>query len=317
MTYADDNLDLKQLRYFLAVAETGGYAKAAEKLDITQQAVSAAITRLEASLQAKLFIRNQGGTQITDAGRALYKRALVILEDTRAAAREVRMVAQGELGDVRVGVADDPSGGVLPRSVYALCKQHPKILVSIAHALNRDLKEDLLEGKLDLVVAAPWQPWQSNKDLIVEEIYSTQLTLVCGANHPLAGREEVSLEDMQKFPWLVPSPPSPIHNEIIRAYRRANLHPPERVTYCDSIVSGQALLTYGEHIVPSHRATNEPLIEKGLLATLPMQFDFGYKIACLAYRRQAILNESTKMLISMIHTQAKDEGDSTPILAQA
>lgn len=304
-----ESIDFKQLRYFLAVAETGGYARAAQVLDITQQAVSAAIAKLENTLDTKLCERDQSGTRLTDAGLELERRARIILQDTHQAAREVWSVGKGEKGNIRIGTADDPAGSIAPRSVYMLSRKFPDVHVSISVGLNRILKDQLLDGALDLVVAAPWQPWQSDHGLIVEELYSTQLTMVCSASHPLAQKKSLSLTDLQDFPWIFPSPPAPIQPEIFREFQKQGISPPERYIYCDNVVSGISLLSYGEHLVPAHKGTIESSIKDGSLVSLPLTFDFGYRAAILAYRRGAILNEATRSLIDIIRSESRSSDE--------
>ena len=305
-----ETIDFKQLRYFLAVAETGGYARAAQVLDITQQAVSAAISKLEATLDTKLCERDQSGTRLTDAGLELERRARIILQDTHQAAREVWSVGKGEKGDIRIGAADDPAGSIAPRSVYVLSRQYPDVHVSISVGLNRVLKGQLLEGALDLVVAAPWQPWQSDHDLIVEELYSTQLNMVCAASHPLAAKKDLALSDLKDYPWIFPSPPAPIQPEIFREFQNQGITPPARYIYCDNVVSGISLLSYGEHIVPAHKGTIESSIKDGALVSLPISFEFGYRTACLAYRRNTLLNQASKSLIEIIRSESTTHRES-------
>ncbi len=300
-----DQLDLRQIRYFLTVAETGGYAKAAHQLNITQQAVSAAISKLEKSIETKLFDRNQGGTRLTDAGKRLVLHARVLLHDAKTAAEEVWAVGHGELGNVRLGTADDPAGSVIPQAVYALSQLHPSLHVSIAMGLNRTLRNQLLDGALDVVVAAPAQGWQSDHELVVERLYATQLRFVCSTKHPLAKKESLTLEDLRNYPFIFPAQPAPIQNDVNAAFISEGIDPPSRFIYCDNYVSGPALLSYGDHIVPAHPGIVGPFLEGGLLVALPFDFKFGYRVAYLAYRRNALLNAATQKLIDLIRAESK------------
>ncbi len=317
------SLELRQLRHFRAVYEARGYVKAAEKLELTQQAVSASISKLEASLGAKLFRRDCKGAVLTDAGQALLKRARIILSDVRAAVEDIDALSSGHEGEAHIGVAGDPSGGVVPRALYEIFQKHPRITVSIAAGFSQDLKRDLLEGKLDGVVAAPDQEWRSDRDLIIEELYTTKLYIVCSAKHPLANRKSVTLENLQNYPWVFPRHPALNHQTVTSIYLEEGLAPPAKFIFCDNINAGQALIVLGEYVIPGYVQLNEMLLEHNILTILPIDVDFGVRSAYLAYRRNAVLNKATLTLFDYLRDAAKivrDKPgyyDSTPVIDNA
>ncbi len=302
-------MELRQLRHFLAVYEAGGYVKAAEKLDLTQQAISASIAKLESSIGSKLYHRGYKGAVLTDAGQALLERARIILADVEAAVADIQAVSAGREGEVRIGVAGDPSGGVVPRALYEMYMHRPRVTISIAAGFSQDLKEDLLEGKLDAVVAAPDQPWHVDRDLVVEELYTTKLYIVCSATHPLVSRAHVELKDLQDYPWIFPRFPPLNQETVTTVFLEAGLEPPSKFIYCDNINVGQALLVQGPYVIPGYLHLNATLFAHNILTILPLDVDFGLRSAYLAYRRNAVLNKATLTLFDFLRRAAEDVRD--------
>ncbi|MEM6340149.1 MAG: LysR family transcriptional regulator [Pseudomonadota bacterium] len=143
-------MELRHLRYFVAVAEHGGISHAAERLNIAQPAVSRQIRDLEAELGFDLLLRERRRVVLTDAGRAFADRARAILRETEEAADAARRIARGEAGTVRVGFLESASwAGHVPRTLNRFKRRHEEIRLDIRPMSSVDQIDALQAGEID------------------------------------------------------------------------------------------------------------------------------------------------------------------------
>ncbi|MEM7667357.1 MAG: LysR family transcriptional regulator [Pseudomonadota bacterium] len=147
-------MELRHLRYFVAVAEHGGISHAAERLNIAQPAVSRQIRDLELELGFDLLSREGRRVVLTDAGRDFAVRARSILEETQAAAEAARRIASGEAGTIRVGLLESASwADHVPLTLNQFKRQHDCIRLDIRPMSSVDQIDALLAGELDAAFA--------------------------------------------------------------------------------------------------------------------------------------------------------------------
>lgn len=145
-------MQLQQLRYFTAVAETLHFTRAAELVHVSQPSLSQQIRALEQELGADLFRRARGNIALTDAGEALLPLARRILADTETARHEVQEVAQLRRGRVRLGATPSLCTGLLPQVLRTFHDLHPGIEILIEESGSHDLVRELARGGLDLAL---------------------------------------------------------------------------------------------------------------------------------------------------------------------
>ena len=143
-------MELRHLRYFVAVAEHGGISHAAERLHIAQPAVSRQIRDLELELGFELLSREGRRVVLTDAGRAFAERARSILRETEDATEAARRIASGEAGTVRVGLLESASwAGHVPLTLNRFKRRHDNIRLDIRPMSSVDQIDALLAGEID------------------------------------------------------------------------------------------------------------------------------------------------------------------------
>src|SRR5215210_2130491 len=145
------NVELRHLRYFVAVAEELNFTRAAERLHIAQQPLSAAIARLERQLEARLLDRTTRRVTLTEAGAALLEPARAALLAADAAVDAVRAVARGEVGNVSMGLSAGAWYG-LGELFEAIQQQHPGLHLRVHQQSTQPLIEAVRAGTLDLAV---------------------------------------------------------------------------------------------------------------------------------------------------------------------
>src|SRR5690349_14360711 len=147
-----NQLDLRDLRYFEVIAQTGHLGRAAKALHRTQPALTGCVRRLEQALGTALFERVGRGIRLTAAGRALSVRARSLRISTEEAMREIGDLGSGIAGHVRVGVLPTLARFLLPEAVHLFLAEAPEVTIKAQVAQNDVLGAQLAAGALDLVV---------------------------------------------------------------------------------------------------------------------------------------------------------------------
>ena len=184
-------MDVRSLRYFIAVAERGGFSAAAEQLHIAQPAVSMAIRKLEQSLQLQLFHRHERRISLTDEGQVLLRHARTILQAVRDAEREMHELHALERGEVRVGIPSMLGSYYFPPVLMAFRHRYPQLRLEVVEAGTRQLQQMIHRGEIDMgVIVADTPP----DDLETHRFLQAQMMAVLPVDHPLAGKDHIGYD---------------------------------------------------------------------------------------------------------------------------
>lgn len=195
-------MQFQQLLYFVAVAETRHFTRAAERVHVAQPSLSQQIKALERELGAELFSRARGNIALTDAGEALLPLARRILADADTARQEVQELAQLRRGRVRLGATPSVCTGLLPDVLRAFHTAHPGIELLIEESGSLDLVRELARGALDLaLIALPLPP--SAPALTTVELLTEDLVVVSSSELPAPGGGELTISALRDEPMVM------------------------------------------------------------------------------------------------------------------
>ncbi|WP_022870356.1 LysR substrate-binding domain-containing protein [Yaniella halotolerans] len=181
-------VELRHLRYFLAVAEEKHFGRAADRLHMAQPPLSSQIKQLEAELGTVLLERTTRKVELTDAGALLMKRARQILAEVEATKTDVAEIGRGAAGVLRVGFSGTATYRLMPEIVRVARERFPLVRLQISgEMLTPQMEEGLLENRLDAAILRP--PVQST-ELSLEEIQHSRLVVALNRQHPLADNTE-------------------------------------------------------------------------------------------------------------------------------
>src|SRR5688572_8558823 len=202
-------MDLRQLRYVVAVARFGGFTRAAEALHVAQPALSLAIRQLETELGIRLFDRTSRRVTSTDAGVAFVDRASKILSEVEGAAEEMAAFAGALRGTVRASIWYhlDPALPVLLRDFIAA---NPGVTVSIVQLPTLAAIEELRAGALDFGVLGMTQPVDLS-GLETITLREEPLVLAVRAGHPLARERKIPIARVGEVPLIMARPQTTLH----------------------------------------------------------------------------------------------------------
>lgn len=228
-------MELRQLRHFLALAEHGNYHRAAERLFITPQALSASISKLEQSLGVQLFERGRVGVVLTRYAEALLPHATLVCAEAGRARHELEQLVQADTGRVVAGVGWFTSQVLAAAAVEEFIRVYPSLDVTLVEGPSEDLHTKLLRGELDVVLSTPSDDVSLASDLEVETLWESADRVYVRQKHPLAGRSEVPLAEAVQFPWMVSAGTESRTPRLFRACDEHGIARPARVVRTNSV----------------------------------------------------------------------------------
>jgi DNA-binding transcriptional LysR family regulator len=194
-------MELRHLRYFVAVAELRNFTRAAIRLRVAQPALSRQIRDLEEELGARLFERNPRGVRLTGAGAALLPEARAVLQRAREAAQAVRAVARGERGEIHVGYAPTPTVELLPCALHAFQNLAPDVRVTLHDLSTEEMLRGLHDGSLDLCLMVR-PAAKALRGLRFELLREYPLCVAVSRAHPFARLKRVTVSQLTAEPLL-------------------------------------------------------------------------------------------------------------------
>jgi len=253
-------MDLRHLRYFVAVAEEGHITRAAERLGIQQPPLSQQIRALETELDVLLFRRKPRGVELTDAGNAFLVDARRILADVDDALTKVRRTARGEQGRLAVGFTSSaPFHPFIPTVLRTFRDRYPLVSVVLEESGTADLVSALTSERLDAAFIR--SPAPTAEGIAVHELLQERMLVAVPADHPLGAAPNsppIALADLAGEPFVLyrrASGPG-LYDAIVGACHKAGFIPrieqeaPRIVATLNLVASG-----FGVTIVPESLCT--------------------------------------------------------------
>jgi DNA-binding transcriptional LysR family regulator len=216
-------MDLATLNAFIAIAELGSFSEAAERLHLTQPAVSKRIASLEQQLSVRLFDRLGREVSLTEAGRALLPRAyqiLNVLDDTRRALTNLN----GEIcGRLTLATSHHIGLHRLPPLLRAFTRAHPQVALDIQFLDSEVAYEEVLHGRAELAVItlAP----ETREPVHAVAVWDDPLDFVAAPEHPLARNQAITLADVAHHPAVFPGGNTFTHHVVRRLFEAQGLTP--------------------------------------------------------------------------------------------
>jgi len=215
-------MDLRQLRYFVAVAEHLSYAKASQQLHVSVSPLSRQVRQLEDEFGVRLFVRDRRRVELTDAGRMFLEEAKALLRHTAEVSGRLRMAKKGETGTIRVGVGlhlGDKVGSVAAEHA----RLHPEVDIQCQGIFSTLQNEALREGKIDIGFLRPPVDPGLSSELLHEE----RLIALVGKSNPLAKRRTLRIKDLGGETLFLPDRTvgSGLRDKILELYAKAGTEP--------------------------------------------------------------------------------------------
>jgi LysR family transcriptional regulator, hydrogen peroxide-inducible genes activator len=215
-------MELHQLRYFCAVAETGSFSRAAELSHVSQPSLSQQIMKLEDELGARLFDRLGRSVRLTDVGKTFLPRARSVLRELEVAKGDVVERKDSISGLVTVGVIPTVAPYFLPSRLTSFSRKFPQALLSVMEEITPVLLDRLRAGAIDVaILALPIRGHEfETAPLLTERLFAA-----LPKNHKLGKRRSLALKDLRSEPFLLLRDGHCFRDTAVAACDRARLHP--------------------------------------------------------------------------------------------
>ncbi|HEX2387653.1 MAG TPA: LysR family transcriptional regulator [Solirubrobacterales bacterium] len=194
------NVELRHLRYFLAVADELHFGRAAERVHVAQPAISQQIRRLEAEIGTELFHRNRREVRLAPAGEALRDYAVRAIDEVNDGVEAARRAARGEIGNLTVGFLETAASTIVPRAVRQFRAARPDVNLTLRELGVGAQIDDLQAGRLDVGIIRP--PADAD-DLVFERIIDEELIAAVPSGHPLAARDQITARTVVDQPLVL------------------------------------------------------------------------------------------------------------------
>jgi LysR family hydrogen peroxide-inducible transcriptional activator len=215
-------MELHQLRYFCAVAETGSFSRAAEQSHVAQPSLSQQILKLEDELGARLFDRLGRSVRLTDLGKAFLPRARAVLRELEAAKGDVVERKDSITGSLSVGVIPTIAPYFLPEQLTAFTRQFPQAQLTVVEEITPVLLDRLRASTVDVaILALPIR----GQEFDAVPLLTERLFAALPKKHVLGRRSSLSLKDLRKEPFLLLRDGHCFRDTAVAACDRARLHP--------------------------------------------------------------------------------------------
>jgi len=256
-------LDPQKLQHFLYVYELKNFARAADEIGITQQAISKSIARLEAVLELKLFERGAFGAEATSFGHVLAKRARIIIAESRLATAELGALKGAADGFVNVGFGWSFLPRIAPQVIERFRRRRPGITLSISTGESRTLFGKLLAGDLEFVVSAPSGALKIDDALETQELFTERDIVVMRADHPLSKGRDITLAALSEQTWLVSLVLLEQWSAVSNAFAKAGLPPPSNLIDMDSVSLAKSMIAQSDGVALLARELVADELERG------------------------------------------------------
>ncbi|QQE75754.1 LysR family transcriptional regulator [Brevibacillus composti] len=215
-------MDIKQLHYFVTVCEQLSYSKAAQKLHISQPSLSNAIKNLEQEVGSPLLERNTRKMELTDAGKILYQKSILLLSQMNMLKKEMEEVKLTGSGDLIIGIIESVKHWI-PKVIRTYQDRFPSIHIKLIEVLSgKDVKESLRKYHTHLLIT---NQSIAEEDIEAYPLYEERLVLVVHRDHPLARQDTVHLHELEGEPFIISTEGFQTREDILSAFALEELTP--------------------------------------------------------------------------------------------
>src|SRR4029453_339151 len=239
-------MELRHLRYFVAIGEEENYRRAAQRLNVAQTALSTQMQDLEAELGFKLFERLPRGVKLSAAGKLFLEDARRILLQVNEAAARAARVARGQSGTLRIGFTENASWhGVVPDSLRKFRERQPDAGLQLHPAGSVDQVEDIRSGRVDagFVFNLP----KSDEELDQLPVATQHVELAAPKSHPLSKMRKLRLRDLvdARFVWFPRREAPAFYDRLMHECYRGGLKSPRIVQEAANEATILSLVSHG------------------------------------------------------------------------
>jgi DNA-binding transcriptional LysR family regulator len=240
-------MKLQDLHVLMTVMQAGSMGKAAQRLNISQPAISRSIAELEHALGVRLLDRHRQGIEPTEYGRALLDCGVAVFDDLRQGVKNIEFLADPAAGEVRIGSTLPLAASFVSAVIDRLSRRYPRIVFHVVPTGADTLHRELSERNVDLVIARGGGPF-TDEQFGFEILHYDSSVVLAGVQNPWARRRRIELAELVNEPWALPPPESVAGVIAMEAFRASGLDYPCATVITISPEVRISLLTTGRFL---------------------------------------------------------------------
>ena len=292
-----DQLDLRDLRYFEVIADTGHLGRAAKRLFRSQPALTGCVRRLEATLGTRLFEKAGRNIRLTPAGRALAARAQMLRVAARDTAREISELGKGVAGHIRVGVLPTLARFLLPRAMPLYLKESRDVTVRAVVAQNDVLAAQLQAGDLDIILTT--RPG-SGDPFVGHPLCEDEAVVIASRSHPIFRHKKIRMPDLLAYRWVLAPEIVGTRDWLSREFLRRGLPSPRVQIETNLILMMPALIEETEFLTFTSRRHVAPHTPGSKLREVPLRETTMRRPFEIVYRKGAYLSPAGDRFVDLL-----------------
>jgi len=296
----DGQLKIRHLVLVTTVAETGTLVAAAEKLHLTQPAVTRGLREIEGIFGVPLFDRHPRGVRPNEYGAAIIDHAHLILNTLQNADEQIAQIKDKSGHLVRIGTNMAGASLLIPQTIVELKRKNPCVLIQVYEETSDKLSSLLSRGEIDLMIGR----FTEEDSRLAQNIplYEEPVRLVVRRDHPLLEDPGPSMKELLTYPWILPDLQSPLRNELDAMFSQHGLKPPSNIVECSTMLTIRHILLHTDSIAPL------PMLvaaSDSSLALLPQPLDAVPRQIVVSVMKGMPLNASSIETVNALTSSAR------------
>jgi DNA-binding transcriptional LysR family regulator len=297
-------LKLQDLHVLMTVVQAGSMGKAAERLSITQPAISRSIAELEHLLGVRLLDRHRQGIEPTKFGRALLDCGVAVFDDLRQGMQNIEFLADPTAGEVRIGCNSILATSFVSAVIDRLSPRYPQIAFQIVTGPMAELHRELSERNVDVLIAQRLGPITDER-LDFDFVFDDSFVVAVGAQNPWANRRKIGLAELVNESWTLPTPTSVIGSVVKEAFRASGLDYPRTTVFVMHTGVRISLLMTGHYLtILAGFALRFPA-RRSEIRVLPVELPLDPVQVGIVTLKNRTLSPVVRLFIDAVHEVAK------------
>jgi DNA-binding transcriptional LysR family regulator len=298
------HLNTRQLTLLVHLDKDPRLSSAASAAGLTQSAASKLLRQIETALDVRLFERHARGVMPTRYGEILLRHARLALSELVLADEGILALKSGLSGKAALGTVTHPGTSLIPMAVARMKQRHAGIVINVDVDSSRPLVQRLLQGSLDIVVGQEVDP-QGADAVVYEPLAGDEPhAIIASAQHPLADRTDLQLEDLIGQPWILPPAGSLLRDRVAAKLVECGLPLPTNIVETASVPVITALLQQSNMIAALPEEAVQSLCKAGHLTMLVGNLTLGVGAFGLITRRNYKLSQAAQLMLSTLRELA-------------
>jgi DNA-binding transcriptional LysR family regulator len=300
-------MKLQDLHVLMTVVQAGSMGKAADRLNITQPAISRSIAELEHTLGVRLLDRHRQGIEPTKFGRALLDCGVAVFDDLHQGVKNIEFLADPTAGEVRIGCNSILAASFISAVIDRLSRRYPQIVFHFVIAQIEVLHRELSERNVDVVIAQRLGPIADDR-LEFEFVFDSSFVVAAGAQNPWARRRRIGLPELVNELWTLPPRTNVMGSIAMEAFRASGVDYPRTTVFVLPTEVRINLLKTGRYLtILADFALRFPA-RRSEIKVLPVELPLARVPVGIVTLKNRTLSPVARLFIDAAHEVAKPLG---------